>query len=93
MREPPLSPDDVTAEFAGAGQKNGKKATFSICKCVDLRVAPAARAANSLLLRPLFHLVRVGRDQGTMIDVAKALNQTSRAANKNECPFRRYRVF
>jgi hypothetical protein len=37
-----------------AGQKDGKKAAFSICDCVDFRVAPAARAANGLLVLPLF---------------------------------------
>ena len=36
------------------GQKNGNEAPFSICECVDLRVAPSARAANSLLLLPPF---------------------------------------
>jgi hypothetical protein len=37
-----------------AGQKDGKKTAFSICNCVDFRVAPAARAANCLLMFPLF---------------------------------------
>ena len=37
-----------------AGQEDGKKTAFSICDCVDFRVAPAARAANRLLLFPLF---------------------------------------
>ena len=37
-----------------ASQKDGKKTTLSICDCVDFRVAPAARAANSLLVLPLF---------------------------------------
>jgi hypothetical protein len=37
-----------------SGQQNGDEASFSICECVDLRVAPFARAANSLLLLPLF---------------------------------------
>ena len=36
------------------GQQEGKKTAFSICECVDLRVAPAARAANRLFLGPLF---------------------------------------
>ncbi len=31
-----------------AGQQNGDEAAFSIRKCVNLRVAPSARAANSL---------------------------------------------
>ena len=37
-----------------AGQEEGKKAALSICECVDLRVAPAARAANRLSLRRPF---------------------------------------
>jgi hypothetical protein len=37
-----------------AGQQDGKKTAFSICECVDLRVAPSARAANRLFLLPLF---------------------------------------
>src|SRR6185437_15276892 len=37
-----------------AGQKEGKKTALSICDCVDFRVAPAARASNSLLVLPLF---------------------------------------
>jgi len=36
------------------GQQDGKKTAFSICDCVDFRIAPASRAANSLLLLPLF---------------------------------------
>jgi hypothetical protein len=36
------------------GQEDGEKAPFSICQCVSLRVAPAARAANSLFLLPPF---------------------------------------
>lgn len=35
-------------------QKDGKKTAFSICDCVDFRIAPASRAANRLLLFPLF---------------------------------------
>src|SRR5262249_33300190 len=41
--------DRAIMRFA-AGQQDGNKAPFSICECVNLRVAPAARAANSLLL-------------------------------------------
>jgi hypothetical protein len=37
-----------------AGQENGDQTAPSICECVDLRVSPAARAANSLLLLPPF---------------------------------------
>jgi len=35
-----------------AGQQEGKKAAFSICECMDLRVAPSSRAANRLFLLP-----------------------------------------
>jgi hypothetical protein len=37
-----------------AGQENSYQAAPSICECVDLRVAAASRAANSLLLLPPF---------------------------------------
>ena len=37
-----------------SSQQDGDKAPFSICKCVNLRVAPSARTANSLLLLPPF---------------------------------------
>lgn len=37
-----------------AGQQEGKKTAFSIRDCVDFRVAPATRAANRLLMFPLF---------------------------------------
>ena len=36
-----------------AGQKDGKKTAFSICDCVDFRIAAAARATNGLLVLPL----------------------------------------
>jgi hypothetical protein len=37
-----------------ARQQDGKKTAFSICDCMDFRVAPATRAANCLLKLPLF---------------------------------------
>ena len=37
-----------------SGQQDGEEPPFSIRKGVDLRVAPSARAANSLLLLPPF---------------------------------------
>src|SRR5262249_48375762 len=37
-----------------ASQQDGDQAPFSICECVNLRIAPSARAANSLLLLPPF---------------------------------------
>jgi len=45
--------DRAVVRFA-SGQQNCDEASFSICECVDLRVAPSARAANSLLLLPPF---------------------------------------
>src|SRR5262249_46008690 len=57
FRRPPSADqalrDRAIMRFA-AGQQDGNKAPFSICECVNLRVAPAARAANSLLLFPPF---------------------------------------
>ena len=43
--------DRTIMRFA-SGQQDGEEPPFSICKCVDLRVAPSARTANSLLLLP-----------------------------------------
>jgi hypothetical protein len=37
-----------------AGEQDGKKTAFSICDCVDFRIAPTARASNRLALLPLF---------------------------------------
>ena len=37
-----------------AGQKDGKKTAFSICDCMDFRIAPASRATNRLPVFPLF---------------------------------------
>jgi hypothetical protein len=37
-----------------AGQQNGDQAPLSICECVNLRIPPSARAANSLFLLPPF---------------------------------------
>src|SRR3977135_2762647 len=37
-----------------SSQQNGDEASLSICECVNLRVAPSARAANSLFLLPPF---------------------------------------
>ena len=37
-----------------AGQQDGNETSFSIRECMNLRVAPAARAANSLFLLPPF---------------------------------------
>src|SRR5262249_48780520 len=36
------------------GQQDGDKAPFNICECVNLRIVPSARAANSLLFLPPF---------------------------------------
>lgn len=35
-------------------QEDGKKTAFSICDCVDFRIAPTSRATNRLLMLPLF---------------------------------------
>jgi hypothetical protein len=51
--------DRIVVRFA-SGQQNGDQAPLSICECVNLRVAPSARAANSLLLLPLFRLLPNG---------------------------------
>ena len=37
-----------------SGQQDGDETSLSICECVNLRVAPSARTANSLLLLPPF---------------------------------------
>ena len=36
------------------GQQEGKKTAFSICDCVDFRIASAARTADRLVLLPPF---------------------------------------
>src|SRR5258707_1727775 len=52
------SADDALRDRAivcfASSQQNGDEAPFSICECGNLRVAPSARAANSLLLLPPF---------------------------------------
>ena len=35
-----------------SSQQDGDKSSLSICECMNLRVSPSARAANSLLLLP-----------------------------------------
>ena len=45
---------DRTIVCFASGQQDGDEAAFSICECVNLRVAPSTRTANSLLLLPLF---------------------------------------
>ena len=42
-------------------QQNGDEASFSICECVNLRVAPSTRTANSLLLLPPLWMARPSR--------------------------------
>src|SRR5262245_48486640 len=46
--------DNGSPFTATSGQQDGDKAPFNICECVNLRVAPSTRAANSLLLLPPF---------------------------------------
>jgi hypothetical protein len=48
------SPRNGTIVCFASGQQDGDEAAFSICECVNLRVAPSARTANSLLLLPPF---------------------------------------
>ena len=48
---------DRTIVRLASSQQDSDKAPFSICECMNLRVAPSARAANSLLLLPLFRLL------------------------------------
>ena len=43
--------DRTIVRFASSEQDRNQT-PFSICKCMDLRVAPSAQAANSLLLLP-----------------------------------------
>jgi hypothetical protein len=54
------SPDQTLSDWTivclASGQKDSNEASFSICECVNLRVAPSTRAANSLLLLPPFRL-------------------------------------
>lgn len=42
----PGAPDEALSGWAivglATGQKDGKKTAFSICQCVDLRIAPAS---------------------------------------------------
>jgi hypothetical protein len=45
---------DRTVVGFTAGQQNSDQATLSICECVNLRIPPSARAANSLFLLPPF---------------------------------------
>src|SRR4029079_9530789 len=45
---------DRTIVCFASGQQDGNEAPLSICECMDLRVAPSARAANSLFLLPPF---------------------------------------
>src|SRR5947209_10189970 len=45
---------DRTIVRLASGQQDGNETPFSICECMDLRVAPAARAAHSLFVLPPF---------------------------------------
>jgi hypothetical protein len=49
--------DRAVMRFA-SGQQDGDEAPLSICECVYLRVAPAARAANSLFVLPPLWMAR-----------------------------------
>jgi len=52
-------------------QQDGKKTAFSICDCVDFRIAPASRATNRLLMLPLF-----APEAGDIIAIAGLVNAT-----------------
>ena len=43
-----------TIVWLAAGQQDGKKTALSICDCIDLCIAPTARAPNSVALFPLY---------------------------------------
>jgi hypothetical protein len=45
---------DWTVVGFTSGQQNSNQAPLSICECVNLRIPPSARAANSLFLLPPF---------------------------------------
>lgn len=51
---PQQAPTERIVVRLAAGQEDGEKVSLSICECVDLRVAPGARAAGRLALRPPF---------------------------------------
>ena len=80
-----------------AAQKDGKKTAFSICDCVDFRVAPAARASNSLILFPLFapeaerwaltwveSIICVSLDRPRAASARNSLSQTPRSAQRTK---------
>ena len=54
----PHSADQAIADWTivrfASGQQDGDQTSFNICECMDFRVAPTARATNSLLLLPPF---------------------------------------
>jgi hypothetical protein len=45
---------DWTVVRFASGQQDSDQTSFNIRECMDFRVAPAARATNSLLSLPLF---------------------------------------
>ena len=47
---------DWTIVRLACGQQDSNQAPLSICECINLRVAPSARTAHSLIFLPLFHL-------------------------------------
>jgi hypothetical protein len=78
-----------------AGQQEAKKTAFSICECVDLRVAPSARAANRLFLLPPFppeaercalmcveSIICVWLDRPRTASSRKSFSQTPRLAHR-----------
>jgi hypothetical protein len=80
-----------------AGQENGDQAAPSIRECVDLRVAPSARAANSLLLLPPFppdadrcaltcveSIICVSTDRPLPANLRNRFSQTPRRAQRTK---------
>ena len=80
-----------------AGQENCDQAAPSIRECVDLRVAPSARAANSLFLLPPFppdaercaltwveSIICVAADRPLLASFLNRFSQTPRRAQRTK---------
>src|SRR5580704_12374213 len=50
----PVVPGYGEGHCFSSGQQDGDQPPLSICECMDLRVAPSARTAHSLLFLPPF---------------------------------------
>ena len=80
-----------------AGQQDGKKTAFSICDCMDFRIAPAARTSNRLALLPLFapeaerraltcveSIIWVSVDRPRLASSRNSRSQTPRSAQRTK---------